>query len=447
MTSKNICSVGATLLLTLFWFNAHAQASREPGSTGDPSSRSAVRETDKELPIAEDETSAQLTGNWGGTRKRLSDKGFDLALIYKFEVNSVLSGGLQTATTTLGNVDLRVGLDLDKMAGMTGSSFFIYVLGNHGGDPSRNIGDSQVTSNIETPVSAVKIYELWFQKLAFDDKVSFLAGLHDLNSEFYTTESSSVFFNSTFGVGKELSQTGANGPSIFPTTAPSLRVRSEPSASLYLQAAAFNGTAGNPQDPYGTYFRLQPNTDGILLISEIAYLRGKQKDAQELGGKYGFGYWTYTSPSNHLIRQIGTDGSGNPIYERAVNHGMYFLADQRLSQSVSLFLRYGIASSQVNRFDSSLGTGALFSGLIPGRENDRLGIAVASVHNGGEYKTAQEQAGSPVSDAETTVELTYRAELRPGLVLQPDFQYVISPGTAPGVPSAAVIAARLEMSL
>src|SRR5262249_4533294 len=151
------------------------------------------------IPESPQEEETRLTKNWGGPRKTLSDHGIDLALIYKGEVNRNFSGGIKQATNYLGNMDFRVSIDGEKLAGWKGGSAFFYIWGDHGGDPSKNVGDAQVTSNIETAVNTVKLYEAWVQQLAFEDRVSILFGLHDLNSEFYSTDTTALFFNSTFG--------------------------------------------------------------------------------------------------------------------------------------------------------------------------------------------------------------------------------------------------------
>ncbi|MFL5812230.1 MAG: carbohydrate porin [Bdellovibrionia bacterium] len=411
--------------------------------------RSATRETQEVPPVAESpmEEESRLTKNWGGARKKISDLGIDLALIYRGEWNRNFSGGIRQASTYLSNIDLRVSVDGEKLVGWKGGSFFFYGLGDLGGDPSKNVGDAQISSNIETPVNTAKVYELWAQQILFEDKVSVLVGMHDLNSEFYVTDSSGLFFNSTFGVGKDLSQTGVNGPSIFPTTAPAIRFRVEPTKEFYFQFGVWNAQSGDPGNPYGTKFRLNAK-DGLLLISEMAYLRGKI-DQTKNPGKYGIGYWTYTRTFDSLHNSI-TDSSGNTIPTQASSHGIYFLAEQSIFGNVTLFCRYGIASTEVNRFGTSLGTGVVFTGLVPHRPKDRFGVALARVTNGGEYEASLQDQGVVVPGAESAIEANYRIELLPGIAVQPDYQYIIHPQgdpvANPGLANASVGSIRFELS-
>ena len=68
-----------------------------------------------------------------------------------------------------------------------------------------------------------------------------LGGLYDINSEFYRLQSAGLFLNSSFGIGPEFSQSGIDGPSIFPRTALGVRVAYKPSGNVVLRAAAMDG--------------------------------------------------------------------------------------------------------------------------------------------------------------------------------------------------------------
>lgn len=64
--------------------------------------------------------------------------------------------------------------------------------------------------NIETPVNGntTKLFQAWLQQTFLDERASVLAGLYDLNSEFYVTDSASMFTHPTFGIGAEFAGTG-----------------------------------------------------------------------------------------------------------------------------------------------------------------------------------------------------------------------------------------------
>jgi porin len=248
--------------------------------------------------------------------------------------------------------------------------------------------------------------------------------------------------NSSFGIGKEFSQTGINGPSIFPNTSLAIRARSEIGKSFYLQTGIFSGVSGDPQNPRGTHVKIGGN-NGALIISEMAYIRGKEEKSENKYSKYGVGFWSYTKTFDHISATV--PGTATPI--QANNNGTYFLAEQTIFEPLALFARYGVANSEVNRFHSNFTYGLVATGLIPSRINDRLGLAVTTVNNGSEYKKLNLLNLTPVSIDETTYEISYKVELKKGFAIQPDFQWVLHPNTDPTLKAAKVGVIRFEIAL
>jgi porin len=145
------------------------------------------------------------------------------------------------------------------------------------------------------------------------------------------------------------------------------------------------------------------------------------------------------------------DSTGRPK-KRSGNYGVYFLLDQTLycekkdpDQKLTAFFRYGIAESNVNRFNYYLGGGLTYAGLIPNRDEDQIGFALASAHNSGKYQRTQRQSNTPVKNSETVAELTYRVQATPWLSFQPDIQYVFNPGTDRSLDNALVTSIRFEV--
>ena len=70
---------------------------------------------------------------------------------------------------------------------------------------------------------------------------------------------------------------------------------------------------------------------------------------------------------------------------------------------------------------------------------------MAAARNGSHYERAQTAAGGPAA-GETTVELTYLAQLGSWLTVQPDLQYVIHPGGTRATQNAVVSGLRVAVS-
>lgn len=388
-----------------------------------------------------------LTGDWETLRTRLEERGVTLEGVYTGETFSNI-GGIRQKTVYLDNVALTLTLDGKVLLGWPGMRLFVHGLGNQGGDPSRHIGDVQIVSNIET-FDTWRLYEAWVEQQLFEEKLSLLAGLYDLNSEFDYIQTAQLFLNSSFGIGPEFSLSGENGPSVFPTTSLGFRVRVQPSPQIYVQTTILDGVPGDPHDPKRTQIILDDD-DGILVATEMAYLVGVEDTSPFPYGKYAMGGWAYTADFDDAI---STDRAGQPI-RRGGTFGLYGFAEQTvlreqqdLSQGMALFVRLGIADPRVNRFGLYTGMGLVYTGLVPQRPDDQLGFGIAALHNSHRFRRARSIAGQPTANAEIECEVTYRAGILPWLTVQPSLQYVINPGTEKAIPDAFAIGLRFEIRL
>jgi len=387
-----------------------------------------------------------LTGGWGGMRERLSEKGVDFEFIYTGDVMSNISGGIQRQTDYLDNVDLTLSLDMEKLVHWKGASFFFYGIGNQGGSPSLNSGDAQGPSNIESP-DAWKLHEAWFQQKLFQDNLSILLGLYDLNSEFDSIETASLFLNASQGMGIDFAQSGQNGPSAFPSTSLAARLRLEPKPWFYIQTAVLDGVPGDPNDPYSTQIQFDEG-DGLLIATELGFLPGELEEGKPYG-KLALGAWFYTGKFDHVL---DVDSLGNPVRKKG-SFGLYTLGEYNVfrekndeNQGLSVYARFGYANPSLNPINYYMGFGAVYTGLIPGRNGDQFGIAVANAINGKKFQQSQRRAGSPVKKTETNVEISYRAQLTPWLAMQPDVQFIINPGMDPAKTHAIQAGLRFEVT-
>ena len=130
---------------------------------------------------------------------------------------------------------------------------------------------------------------------------------------------------------------------------------------------------------------------------------------------------------------------------QAVSHGAYVLADRTFNSHFSAFIRHGIASPQVNRFSQCTSVGTALK-LVPGRDDDRLGLGYARAVNGHTYAKLIEDSGQRSTHAEEAYELTYRIEAAKGLAIQPDLQRIIHPDTNIELPAITTASIRIELS-
>ena len=86
-----------------------------------------------------------------------------LTLTYTGEVWGVVDGGLDRGAVYLDNFDLETSIDLDRLAGWTGASAYLFAHYATGNSVTERVGDINGISNIETN-EALRIVEAWVEQ-------------------------------------------------------------------------------------------------------------------------------------------------------------------------------------------------------------------------------------------------------------------------------------------
>jgi porin len=355
---------------------------------------------------------------------------------YTADIAGTVRGGRAHAGKALDNLDVIVDGDLEKLVGWRGVTVHGYLLNNSGGAPNDLAGTLQGVDNIEVGRPRARLYELWIQSRFANDRGSLLAGLYDLNSEFYSTEASGLLLAPPFGIGSEFASTGPNGPSIFPSTALAVRARIEGERGAYLQAAALNAHAGTVGDPDG------PSTDfdnGALMIAEAGF-----GDAWRLAA----GGWFYTERQPDL-RDL--DANDDPALSKA--RGGYVLAEYPFvdggdtGRSVHGFARLGFSDGDTTPFSSGWQAGVLVERVFPSRPDSAFSIGVEQGVLSSKQRANTFDGGLSPADAESSVEITYSDKIAPRVSLQPDLQLIRRAGGDQAARTVVVMALRLTVNL
>jgi len=328
-------------------------------------------------------------------------------------------GGAADGWRYMDNLELRLNTDFERAFGWSGAKASISLLYNNGRSLSELSGDAQVVSNIETGVEALRVFEAFIEKDLGGD-TSLLVGLYDLNSEFDALSNTDLFLGSAHGIGTDISQSGQNGPSIFPVTSLAVRVDHVVSDHLTLRAAVLDAVPGNPARPARTAISLD---DGVLAVGEADISSGPVRVL--------LGAWAYDRGQPRL------DGSGVATSYGAYLRGEWCL-DGQASCRTSVFGRLGFADKRTNVFHAFAS-----SGLVHHANDDiALGLAVAHAKAADNALAAQDIYGS-----ETAIEATAAFQLSDWLTVQPNVQYVIDPAFVASGRDAVAIGLRLSISL
>ena len=144
-----------------------------------------------------------------------------------------------------------------------------------------------------------------------------------------------------------------------------------------------------------------------------------------------------------------TGEGGRPLDH---NWGLYGIIDQLVwrvpgseePQGVGIFARVIGAPQDRNLIDWYFDGGVTFTGMFRNRPNDALAIGFAYTNISDTVSAFDVDFGEPVArNYEALIEICYTFEVRQGLLLQPDFQYIFQPGgNVAGQKDAAVVGVR-----
>jgi porin len=419
----------------------------------------------------------KLTGDWGGVRTGLSQRGFDVSINYIAETLGIVSGGFRQGVSLEHRIELSIDTDLEKLLGWNGATMHatFYQIGHANRLPAADyVGSIADPSNIEA-LPSTRLFTAWFQKSFFDDKVSLRVGQIAADDEFLISPTAGNLINSTFGYAALLAADQLQGGPVYPLATPGIRLQLKPSDEISLLSAVFSGAPagdnciGLPQqcNPYGTTFS---TSGGALWMEELQYGINQAKDAKGLPGVYKLGGWHATTSFPDLHFGLSASGAAVSLaapdsafpLQRQGNWGIYGVADQMIwraqkgPQSLNAFFRAGASPGDRNLVASYFDGGLGLKAPLPGRDDDVLtfGIAYAKISADAAALDRDTQLFSggffPVRDKEIVFELDYSLQAAPWWTIQADLQQIIHPGghvpdplnPAQAIRDAFIIAAR-----
>jgi len=356
------------------------------------------------------------TGDWGGVRPWLDEHGIIFELTYTGEVFSNLHGGLNSddATEYRGNVDLTVSLDTQALGLWPGGAFFFYLQNGHGrGITEEYVGDFQVISNLDAH-DFTQISEYWIGQSLFGDRVWIKLGKQDANADFCALYYGVDFVHSSFGVIPTVPMPTFPDPALGAAAFVTLAER------LTLGAGVYDGASDRGRFGFDTAFDGDGGGFGLVELT----LHTSLIDDTWYAGAYRIGVWYHSGD----VEEITGDSEPESFSH---NHGIYLAFDQLLfaepaepegTQGLAAFAQFGWAPGDRNELGHYLGGGLIYTGAIPNRDQDVLGVGVAHVRFSDRVRRLDGRTH------ETAVELFYKVWLTPWLILQPDLQFIANPG-------------------
>ncbi|MFC3692919.1 carbohydrate porin [Chenggangzhangella methanolivorans] len=384
-------------------------------------------------------------------RDALADKGFRLSGFYFADPRAILDGGMREDATYSGLLNLALELDGEKVFGVEGGRLHASMLQIHGKDLSDEYVGNLMSVNDIGARPTTRLFELWWDQ-EIDDRLSLRFGQMAADEEFIKSEySEDMFIGATLGWAAPPSENLPQGGPAYPFASLGVQATWKASENLTLVGAIYNGTPARPDaaDPekanrHGLNFRLK-DPPLVILESRLAFdgLNGLP-GVLKLGGYGHFGRFDDLKyGTDGLV--LGSPGSNDDPRRHRGNVNFYAIVDQQVWRApgddpqagIGVFARVIAGRPDRNAISFYVDGGIVASGLVPGRPDDKFGIAAAYADFSPRLADVDraENAASGLAGAvrrfEGIIEATYKAQLLPGFTVQPTLQYVVRPGSGP----------------
>ncbi len=386
---------------------------------------------------------SRATGDWGGWRTTLEDKGLSFAGSYTLDWTSVVDGGINQRASTRQIFDVNATLDLDAAFDWTGAKAFVdfYIFDGRGG--FRDVGDYAGVSTIDGGKNLVQVGELWLEQALFDGVLRLKAGKIDAAKEFDFLNVVGGFLN----LGAVQDPPSYPGLATYPNPATGVVAFVYPTDWLYAGAGWFDGATADGFRTGGagpaTFFS-DSKSDAWFFIGEVGVTWDAGKEGESFrdgglgAGRLAVGAWQHTADFATFAggTEDGQTGFFAVAEQQLVRRGG---GDDDAKKGLFAFARLGFADESTNPAAFSLAGGLSLAGTFVTRADDGAGVLVSFVD-------MSDDAGAGFDDDELAFELYYKVGVTPFFTVTPDVQYIMSPGGNSTVDDAIQVGVRVGVS-
>ncbi|KAB7610163.1 carbohydrate porin [Amylibacter sp. SFDW26] len=361
-----------------------------------------------------------LTGDWGGARQILLDKGLSFTGLYINQAATNLKGGTSTELIYSDMFLFGVDADLDRLVGIPNTTLHATVTNRNGDNlvEEANLGTNLLVNEVFGQGNFTRLNHLFLNTKLYDDKLELKYGRISGSFDFH--DFSCNFQNLTF-CGAIPSYLTPNWTP-FPGHTWGAVATWKPTKDFYFKAgiSEINSDFDRPQNAR----RIEGigQGEGSRYNTEIGY-------SPKIAGK----------PGSYKFGVFWDDVGAQDVADATINHsdqlGYYLNAQQEIwsdsttsGRKVDLFFNYVQADEDVAALESVVEAGIFFQGPVKSRPQDELGFAVGLINTSSKLTAADIAAGGTVRDKEFPMEIYYSFRLKRGITIQPNLQYIVNPG-------------------
>ncbi|PII15514.1 carbohydrate porin [Stenotrophomonas indicatrix] len=376
-----------------------------------------------------------LTGDWGGTRTELFERGVAFRGDYVGEAMGVVDGGYgETGARYAQQVRVGVDLDMGKLAGWDGGAFHFTLNDRRGRSTSVDFVGNRFPIQEAYGGQYTRLTELSYDQTFNAGRSYYKLGYYAMGNQFGLHSLLTHFVNAAF-CAHPLAMSGNSGWYNYPMARWGGEFAQQISPAVNVRTGWFQVNPNLGGNIERNAFRpFVSGTTGSLFPVEVTWTPAK---GSRYAGVYKFGGYYDTS----RVDKRGLDTS--PTTGR---HGAYVLAEQRLTQEsadpsrgLTGFAQYMVSDTDTAQIKRWYALGGVYQGIgARAQDSIALGYVGADInHRLVDARRATLAAGgvptdSPLynlSQAEELFELSYSFQVNPWLMIRPDVQYIVNPGT------------------
>jgi porin len=383
-----------------------------------------------------------LTGDWGGFRTRLFEKGLDLQIVYVSELAYNAGGGTRQLVDYADQVAVGATLDLERMFGLHDALIQITYTERAGRNlvEDADLQTFQLVQEVYGRGQTVRLTQMWFEQKYYNQIVSWKVGRMSVGGDFDVFPCD--FQNLTF-CGSQPGNIAGGYIFNWPISQWATRFKVRLADFGYYQVGLYDQN----EQYLGYDNKLWPvwyaGSTGVLVPVEIGWLPTFQ--GGWLAGNYKVGAWYSSSAANDAVLDVNGQPvvlTGLPPMQHQGRYGAYLSFQQQLirtsaenlNRGLRVFLNAAFADTATSTTDRQIALGAWYTGPFDFRPNDVIAFAAGTTHGNNritDINTVQNALGLgpvPVKDSEYVFELDYTFVPTAGFLIRPNVQYIYSPG-------------------
>lgn len=383
-----------------------------------------------------------LLGDWNGKRTELAQQGVKFEANLLTDTAYLADGGRNEGADPLTSAQLWLGtqLDMEKLAGWDGVTVRAVATARQGQSTSvRDLqGDAAQWANVQGTFGRgnqdSRLTELSIEKNYKDQGLSIKAGRLGLGMDFNVM---ACDFASTAFCAAQMGKWQGNIWMNTPVAQWGARVKQQlnPEVAVQVGVYEFNPDNGNAKAEGQGWSLDTDNADGVTIPAEVIWT--PKSLVNGLPGSYRVGGMYNTADDVANQKDVA-----NPTDAKNRTFAGWLAVEQQLTstgsgrQGLHSFANFTWHDRDTNKVDNSQQLGLKYIGLVDSQPNDILGLAVNRVHVNDRFADSR-----PVYDAsaEYNIELNYSYNATKWLMLRPNLQYVINPGSSNQVDNALVL--------